>query len=323
MESHVVAALRDRGHSVSFITTRPSLRGFGRAVERISSRVSAFALREPERLVERAIVRGVAEHEPELVLVILGSELSPRTVARLRKSVSCPIVCWFQDALTSLGRQYVLGAGYDALFFKDRYLVDLFTRMIRTVPVHYLPEACNPRLHRPIPLVEADRRRFACDVMIAGSLYYYRQAILESLSEFDVRIWGDVPAWFVNRLGHRYQRHALYGEQKARAVQAARIALNTLHPAEVDGLNCRAFELAGFGAFQLISYSSAVAAHFVPGEEIETFRDVDELKTKVRHYLQRPELAASIAARGAARALAEHTYAHRLQRIFEVAGLAP
>jgi len=91
--------------------------------------------------------------------------------------------------MTTLGRQYLLGSEYDAVFVKDRYLQDLFSRMIDSSSFHYLPEACNPQVHRTVSLSSEQRERYACDVMIAGSLYYYRQEILRLLGEFDLKVW--------------------------------------------------------------------------------------------------------------------------------------
>ena len=223
------------------------------------------------------------------------------------------------DQMTTLGRQYLVAAGYDAVFLKDRYLQDLFSRMVRSTRFHYLPEACNPRVHRPLALSEADHQAYGCDVAIAGTLYYYRHEILRSLDEFDVRVWGYAPCWLDDKLRARRMGREVLMDEKVRAMRAARVALNTLHFGEVCSLNCRAFELAGCGAFQLITASPVLAEHFLPGEEIETYASVEELQEKVRHYLKHPESAAAMAARGQQRAHREHTYEHRLKEILALA----
>jgi spore maturation protein CgeB len=108
-------------------------------------------------------------------------------------------------------------------------------------------------------------------------------------------------------------------DEKARAARAARISLNTLHFAEIDALNSRAFELAGCGAFQIVTSRPVLREHFLPGAEVETFESIGELIEKIRHYLRHPDSAALIAARGQERAYAEHTYEHRLQEILRIA----
>jgi spore maturation protein CgeB len=316
MEWHVVDSLSRAGVPVrlfecrAFYNTMPKL--FGAAL----AKTTALLLREPERLLERRLVRSVAEFSPSLVLVLLGSQLSPKTVTLLRAHTDSPIVCWCQDQLSTLGRQYVLGAGYDLVFVKDRYLQDLFSRMVRSTAFQYLPEACNPRVHHPVTLSERDAIQYNCEVMIAGTLYYYRQEILRQLTKFDLKIWGDVPDWLQKKVSPYHAGRQVSGVEKCRAAAGARICLNTLHLAEINGLNCRAFELAGCAGFQLITSVPVLAEHFAPDQELVTFSTIDELIEKVTYYLAHPDKARAIARRGMERALRDHTYEHRLQQIF-------
>jgi spore maturation protein CgeB len=221
--------------------------------------------------------------------------------------------------MTTLGRQYALGAGYDHVFVKDRYLQHLFSRMLSGSAFHYLPEACNPRVHRPLELTAAERLRYGSDVAMIGSIYYYRQDLLQQLLPFDLKVWGRRYDWMVDRLPDRHQGREAVLDHKGHVALAARIALNTLHYAEVDGLNARAFELAGYGAFQLITDKPVLREHFAPDREIVTFDSAAEMVEKVRHYLARPEEAAAIARRGQERAHREHTYEHRLREIARIA----
>ena len=315
MEWHVVEAARALGCDTEFFETR-NFRSLSGGLHRALLKASHLLLREPERLSERRLMADIERSAPQLVLVLLGNQLSPKTVQLLRSRTGAPIVCWCQDQLSTLGRQYLLGAGYDAVFVKDRYMQDLFTRMVRSTPFLYLPEACNPRVHRSLALTEAQRQASACDVMMAGSVYYYRQEILRALGEFDLRVYGSRPGWLIDRLKGVRVRPEVWGDDKVRAVRAASVALNTLHYAEVDGLNCRAFELAGIGACQIIDHKPVLAEHFRAGEEIESFRTIDELTEKVRHFLRNPDRALAIAQAGQRRAHRDHTYEARLREIF-------
>jgi spore maturation protein CgeB len=318
LEWHVMDSLRFMQCPHELFDVRIRLGGYRSRLTGAANKLAHTFLREPERWSEKALLRKVAEFQPELVLVILGNQLSPKTVARLRTVTNAPVVCWCQDQMTTLGRQYLLGSGYDAVFVKDRYMQNLFARMIKSTEFHYLAEACNPRVHRTVQLDAAERARLQCDVMIAASLYYYRQEILQQLGEFDLKVWGHRPDWLVYRLRVRHGGGEVVLDEKAKAMQAARICLNTLHYAEVNGLNCRAFEIAGCGGFQLVSSVPVLADHFEPRTEVASFDSADDLLEQIRHYLRHPDTAAAIAARGQARAHAEHTYEHRLQEIFRI-----
>jgi spore maturation protein CgeB len=319
MEKHIVEVLATMGHEVRHFNIRDVVQIHPK-VDRLTQFMLRNLVREPERLSEKKLLRALAEYQPDLVLVILGSILSPKTVSRMRKQFAGRIVCWCQDQLTTMGRQYLIGCEYDRLFVKDHYLVDMFSNYLG-VDVHYLPEACNPVYHHSVTLSDSDRDRYKADIFTYGNIYYYRQTILEALQGYDLKVYGNMPDWLVNRLGDSFTGRCVFEEEKCKAVAGATIVLNTLHPGEIRGLNCRAFEMAGCGGFQLSSYSDAIAEHFVVGEEIEVFRNRAELLEKVDHYLDNPERARAIARAGQARAYAEHTYEHRLNRLFELSGL--
>jgi spore maturation protein CgeB len=319
LEWHIVDSLRHLGCPVEFIETRISPAAAPRIAQQALDKLAGLLLREPERLFESRLLRLVQKFEPTLVLVTLGNQLSPKTVRRLRSFTKAMIVCWCQDQMTTIGRQFLLGSEYDAVFVKDRYMQDLFSRMIKSTPFFYLPEACNPRVHRSAELTDEARKIYGCDVMIAGTLYYYRQEILRQLAEFDLKIWGLRPDWLLYRLPLRYIGKAVFADDKALAVAGARICLNTLHYGEVDGLNCRAFEIAGCGGFQLITDVPVLSEHFEIGSEIVSFKSTVQLVELIRHYLDHPELAGEIARRGQLRAHREHTFEHRIKEILRVA----
>jgi spore maturation protein CgeB len=319
MEAHVIDALHALGCAVEYASTALRIEALGYVGNAILHKAAHSLLREPERLTEGPLLKRAQQFAPDLILILQGNHLSPKTVTRLRQHLKVPIVCWCQDHVGTLGRQYMLGAQYDAVFVKDRYMQELFSSMVKGTPFIYLPEACNPRVHRSIELTREDRGQYGCEVMIFGSIYYYRQAILSQLEEFDLKRWGNAPAWFVNRLKKPGAGSDIVLDDKVRAVRAARIALNPLHYGEINSLNCRAFELAGCGAFQLITHKPVLREHFTAGVELDAFRSVDELIEKIRHYLRHPEQAAEIARVGQIRAHREHTYEIRLREIFRVA----
>jgi spore maturation protein CgeB len=318
-EWHIVDALRHMGCPVEFFDTRIAFAHAPSLAQQVFQRLAGFMLREPERFCESRLLRVVHELEPALILVTLGNQLSPKTIRRLRSVTKASIVCWCQDQMTTIGRQFLLGSEYDAVFVKDRYMQGLFSRMIKSTPFFYLPEACNPRVHRSLEVTDEDREVYGCDVMIAGTLYYYRQEILRQLSEFNLKIWGLRPDWLLNRLASQYMGKPVFADDKARAVASARICLNTLHYGEVDGLNCRAFEIAGCGGFQIITAVPVLAEHFEIGTEIVGFTSAKELLELVRHYLDRPEDALKIARRAQSRAHRDHSYENRLAEILRIA----
>lgn len=322
-ECHVVDSLQHLGCTVELVHSRTNIWQSHHLIEKARQKLSGLLFREPERRFEASLIRKIIDFSPAVILVLLGNQLSPKTAAAIRKESNARLVCWCQDQMTTLGRQFLLSCEYDAVFVKDRYMHDLFSRMVRSTRFHYLPEACNPRTHRPLALTDKDREVYGCDVMIAGTLYYYRQEIIrpiiDNLDGIDIKIWGTRPDWLLDRMPGRYMGRYVFGDDKVRATLSAKICLNTLHFAEVNSLNCRAFELAGCGGFQLVTRVPVLAEHFEPEVEVATFGTVDELLEKTVYYLRNPAAALAIAERGRVRAHREHTYEHRLRELLGIA----
>ena len=316
MEKHTLMALKNLGHEVAHFNTQ-KLTGFGKRMNNAAFSLLRLTIREPERISEKSLLRLVGETAPDLIIVLLGNNVSPKTILAIRKQWQGKIVAWCQDQLVNLGRQYLIGAEYDHIFVKDHYVMDFLSNMVGHPSVHYLPEACNPAIHRTLVASPEEARDYACDISTFGSLYYYRQAVLENLLAYDLKVWGPVPDWLVRKLGMRHLGRSIFEDEKCKAISVTKITLNTLHYGEIASLNCRAFEVAGCGGFQLMSYSSAAAAHFVPDQELVMYRNRKEMIEKIDHYLARPEKRRAIAAAGQARAHHEHTYEKRLSQLIE------
>ena len=138
---------------------------------------------------QRVVRRVIAQH-PDL-FISLWSWLRPEAVQEIRNA-GIRTVLWYPDAIVNLDRQYVLVAPFDLLLFKDPYAVRLFREKL-SLPVFYLPEACNPLWHRPVSLTEQEYQRYRCDITTAGSMYPYRTRLLEIFNGYDLKLWGG--AW--------------------------------------------------------------------------------------------------------------------------------
>lgn len=317
---NIVATAGHMGHQVVSVQESSS-RGirslYGWAPGLVLSRV----IPRFETARRAAWVRSVRDFQPDLVLVTHG-HLPPDIVDRLRKVTTAKIALWFPDHLANLGRQYVLASSFDAWFFKDPYMASTFSQKLG-LNAHYLPEACNPLWHRRTELTEDERLKYGCDLVTASNMYYYRARSLEMFRDYDLKIWGvSYPRWLKSPLRGAYQDVYVAEAEKAKAFNAARIVLNTMHYGEIEGVNCRLFEAAGCGAFQIADWKPALPELFEPEREIVTFRTRQELKEKVDYYLARPEECREIAARACARAHRDHTYEKRLERMFELMGLS-
>ena len=281
-------------------------------------------LREPLALVEPKLLRVAADFAPDLVLVTAIESLRPRVVAGLRGgNRNARVIGVFSDALVNFGRGYFFGADYDRLFFKDHYVVDKLRAKLGWKHVYYLPQCCDRVLHRRLPLGDADRKRYGCDITLAGNAHFFRCEVLRPLLGRDLKIWGaPPPAWLDHPARVAFTGRPVTGEEKCKAMLAAKIVLNQNHYSEIAGTNKRTFEVAGIGAFQLTD-TPALADVFDAESEVACFDTQQDMLDRIEHYLARPELRDAMAERAQRRAHAEHTYEHRWVALLETLALEP
>ena len=313
---NILVTLRAMGHDAQAVTN-PVFQT-GRSISLL--KVVNYANRVLPCLEQwpyRSLVRQAADFRPDLVL-IPGEQPPPAVIRELKQKGRTTVVQWFPDALSNFGRHYVLAADYDAYFFNDEYIARFFRDKLKQ-RAYLLPEACNPMWHRRVELTAEDKERYGCDLTVAANLYWYRALIWEHFLDYDFKIWGAyAPRWLESPVRERYQNHYVAEEEKAKAFNAAKIVLNTMHFAVIEGFNARRFEAAGCGAFQIADWKPNLQEYFEPEKEIVTFRTLDELKEKVDYYLEHDRERQAIADRAYARAHDEHTHKRRLQRLLEV-----
>jgi spore maturation protein CgeB len=284
---------------------------------------SRLLLGHPMAVSLPRLLRAARDFAPDIILVPLIHAVPEATIRQLRKDTpGVKIVGVFSDALSNFERGYFFLAEYDALFFKDHFIVDKLRSKLGWKHVFYLPQACDPVLHHPVELTAEDRAAFGCDLTLAGNVHTFRAAQLTPLIGRNLRIWGNaVPRWLDHPIRQHCEPRYVAGEDKCKAMLAAKIVLNANHYAEIDGTNKRTFEVAAIGAFQLTD-TPALADVFDPETEVPTFGSQADMLEKIDYYLAHPERRTEMARRACERAHREHTYAHRWTAKMAVLGCA-
>ncbi len=255
------------------------------------------------RTLERRLGRVINRHRPDVVLVFKGAGLEPEAIERLKPAARARWFNWFPDSPHLLDLSLRIGRGYDVVFAFDSSMVARHVALGRDA--RYLAEGCEPAFHRPLP----DPRWPRAAIAFVGSREPGRAAALESVADLGLRVWG--PDWPAG---------PLYGDHFIKAFSNADLALNVHQffgePAERGwygtGANRRVFELAAIGTVQLCDAKTDIARNFTNGREIVLFRSPDELRSLARDLLGDPARRAALAAAARQRALAEHTWGHRL-----------
>ena len=314
---HIAETLTEMGHMVE--RYEPGLRTgrmaglAGQRLDQVRHSIYVVTDNLPSIRARRSKSLWQVVHGKAIDLVLVCSDfLWPDEVGELKRRTGAPVVMWYPDPISNFGKGYFMNAPYDALFFKDPFIVHRLSNVVLS-PIYYLPECFNPTRHcRSETVGHVDD--YKCDITTAGNSHSWRVAVFRHLEGYDIKLWGGpVPMWMPTspRQGF-HQGRPVYNEEKALAFCSAKIVLNSLYYAEIWGLNVRAFEAAGIGAFQLVDWRPGLANLFVDGKEIVTFKSMQNLKELIDHYLPRDAERREIAAAGKRRALAEHTYKHRL-----------
>lgn len=246
--------------------------------------------------------------------------IHPLTIELIKsKHPSTVVIHVNPDALVNLEQQQVIASRYDFLFMKDPYMVH-FMRDKAGLNAHYLPEAFNPRIHKP---PTRDRKELekeqGTDILIFGNLYPYRVRVIEQLLKagVNIKLFGVEGPFFPSQLRAFFHNRVILGGDKSEKIHGAKIVFNNFHYAEIDGVNCKYFEINGMGGFQICDYKKTLVEYSPIAPERYSFRSTAEAIELIRHYLAHEEERHEIAEKQYHYFRANHTYEHRVKTIME------
>lgn len=178
--------------------------------------------------------------------------------------------------------------------------------------------ACNEVQYKPVTT------ELRYDVSFVGQPNPVRRRLIGRLQKAGIS---------VHTRGHGWPDGRISQEQMVETFSASRINLNFCTPPRWGlkklriweplpmQIKARVFEVTACGGFLLTEPAAYLETYLRPGREIETFSTADELVDKIQYYLDHEDERAVIARRGMERTRGEHTYRHRIQKIFEQLGL--
>jgi spore maturation protein CgeB len=170
--------------------------------------------------------------------------------------------------------------------------------------------ACLPHLHHRLPL-EPD-----LPVTFIGPATPARQALLQTLLAQNLPAAGYGPGWS----GASLPPHAA-----AHLINRSQINLNlpAAAAAPADLLGQRALAIMACGGFLLTPPLPHLSADYTPGQEFVVFESAADLADKIAYYLAHPAKRQAIARAGYERTHREHTWNHRLNKLFVAIDVAP
>jgi len=298
-----------------------------RALERLGCTVTSFNLVSQGGLLSRLrriglhdrMVKALHQTDPEVVLVLEGSQVPPELVAELKRESRALWVNWFCDERRSRNAISALAAAYDLVFVAGSEVVES-GETVGLPPLRYLPPGCDPSVHRPM----RSRDQFRANVVFAGTATPHRERVLSELVEFGLAVWG--PGWRRTRLRDYCRGELLEHGDYIRAYAGASVAVNVQCSDASDGpdpgCNRRLFELAAIGVPQVVEDRPDIHRHFLEGSEILIARSTADFKTLLAEALQDRAWSEEVAVGARQRALTEHTYMHRLAALLGAVRIA-
>ncbi len=319
LESSYQRAFKRLGWSEDLWDSSAALQKVARGY-RIGSLLSSFINVESWlRKANLELLRLAEQCQPRLVLVIGTENVRAGTLGQLRAQFPNTLIyCLYPDTPHNLVPDRIQSLPmFDRVITVSPGWTDTFTRLGAKC-VSYLPLAADTDLHQCVS--NGTSAADGSDVAFIGNWRPDREAFLEQLIDFDLRIWGsDYWKRHTKResgLVQKWGGRPLVGEEFARGCAETKIMLNLIDGVGWPGPNMRVFEVPACGAFALTTRTPAVVELFEEGKNIECFETVDEAREKIKFYLHNDQARKRIAASGYDFVLnGGHTYVDRVKQL--------
>ncbi|MBN1832753.1 MAG: glycosyltransferase [Deltaproteobacteria bacterium] len=283
--------------------------------------------------INLAAMGKVVDFKPDLVLVMALAPITPWFIERV-KELGAIIAHWYienfryfpQNPIVPKWQTIVPYYNYFFTVQKGDFLEGLKSKGVNS---HYLPTACNPRLHNIIKDTSPFSSKYFSDICFVGSPYPNRIELFEHLTEFNISLWG--PGWseFAElRSSAQGDGTLINYDEESKILNGSKIGLNihsTLYQGTMiercDFLNPRVFTIAACGIAQLVDDQDLIKEVFELEKDIITYNNVETLKSQLRYLLNNNEVRESLARSAYIKVMEEHTYDHRIREMMHIVNL--
>jgi spore maturation protein CgeB len=205
----------------------------------------------------------------------------------------------------------------DYVFIYDPDYIEYYNNYLKINNVHVVPLGCDVSYFDSVRTEENSQMQYGVDVSFVGLFDKHREKYLKALSGFNLGIWS----WNIYDYKSpliEFHKGIVYGKSMIEVFKSSKIVLNIHRDFEKSGGNYRLFEIPAAGAFQIVDEKKNIGNYFKIGEEIVTFRDENDLRRKVKYYLEHPDEREKIARAGYERVKRDHSLVDRLQKMLGI-----
>ncbi|HZS66628.1 MAG TPA: glycosyltransferase [Burkholderiales bacterium] len=266
----------------------------------------------------RMLMQAAAASRPRWIFVIRAHEfVDAELVDALKRECGVEkVIGWRVDGPLDTPDLLEDARIYDVYFCAHRHGYDPRADRIHPLPVYGMDFA------RYRNLFAGGSRPYNHEIVLVGGHNARREQLLGRLTDLPLEIYGKwgKRARYGSPLRRQLRARGIWGEALLRLYNTSKIVLNITNwdPARYRALNQRVFDVPATGAFLLTDYSPELEEHYRLGDELVTYRDVDELHDKACYYLAHDDERSTIARRGYERALTLPTIRDRMAQVVRV-----
>ena len=290
-----------------------------RAVNKMPSKTRDYLYARAARKIDAKILETAKKIKPDYIFVHKAKYIATPVLDKLREMATT--INWYPDILNNLGTIERIIDHYDYLFNYDRYMVNLF-REKGYKNFYHLPWAADLDKNAAWP----DRQNYKYNVVFIGSYnpqIFPREDELEHLKDLGLNVWGN-KAWLKTALKDCYHGFIQPRMNEIRKVyEESKIGLyfDSLYDVPASGVTLRPFEITSGGTMMLGQvFREEMPELWVDGKEYSSFNGPDDLRKKIKYYLEHEDERRQIAKNGFERTRRDHTYYDRIKNIFEIVG---
>ncbi len=275
--------------------------------------------------IQRKLIKEIVIRKPDLVFVIKGSFVRPRTLPAIKKTLpnvalynfnpDNPFNTSHSSSNNWIRRSLSL---YNVYFIWGKFLLEPLVRA-GAKQVERLPFGYDPKLHYPVEVPPREEKLYGSDIAFIGSWDREREQWLGHLLNYNLKIWGNHWEKAGKNIRERWQKREMIGEEFSKVCGASKIVLNFIRKQNDPAHNMRTFEVPACEGFMLSTATQEQRSFFEEGKEAEYFTTPEELKKKLDFYLKRDDMRKKVARAGYQKLISSyHSYKDRAKKILRV-----
>jgi len=298
-------SLKNLGHDV-FTLDKFTAPLFNKLIRQIDyNPIKDYGTKIKNELFNQDFLNQILAYKPDIFINYSGTGLFPSTVKKIKEETKRLMICYVADNPCDpdprRDQYFPMTLQYYDIFLNPEPVWDKLINNLCEKPKiirfygGYDPEKFYPIDERTITFEE--RKELECDISFTGGSYNksaegaYRSGILDHLTEYNVKIWGD-EGWkyrfgFMPKIKAAYQGERLPYDKLRKLYTLSKINLNMPSPQIFTSFQPRVFEIAATKGFQIIDHSECLADIFKE-VNVPTFKSISELKEKIRYFLKHP-----------------------------------